>query len=148
MLRQGKGVKPFCDGCLHNILQGVLRMSAELTRVTVVGVRHVEQKLWTLNSSHVDLTGVFRMLSSEVRCNQMGSGMLAPYDSSRQLSKVALLVVWHSLYKMRVMQSFGDIHDVSRSHCRLPRITVPPLRFPTPWNGKGCKASKNLLACE
>jgi hypothetical protein len=72
-------------------------MSAELARVTVVGVRHVEQKLWTQNPGHVDPTGVFRMLSSEVRCDQMGSGMLALYDSSRQLSKVALLVVWHSL---------------------------------------------------
>jgi hypothetical protein len=42
MFGQREGVEPFGNGCLHNLFQAVLCMSAELTRVTVMGVRHIE----------------------------------------------------------------------------------------------------------
>jgi hypothetical protein len=45
MFGQREGVEPFGNGCLHNLFQAVLSMSAELTRVSVVGVRHVEPEI-------------------------------------------------------------------------------------------------------
>lgn len=42
MFGQRKVVKPFRYCRLHDVLKGVLRMAAELARVTVMGVRHAD----------------------------------------------------------------------------------------------------------
>jgi hypothetical protein len=49
VFRQRKVVEPFRYCRLHDILKCVLRMAAELARMTVMGVRHAdldERKWW------------------------------------------------------------------------------------------------------
>jgi hypothetical protein len=61
MFCQRKGVEPFCYSCLHNFFQAIFCVPTELARVAVVGVRHIEQRLWTQDSVQFNVNGVFRM---------------------------------------------------------------------------------------